>query len=159
MNVLEPDTNLPRQIAHALEDECARPLRELEERAPDESLRFSDFERRVGEWSFCYGIAWTLARVRDPFLSSEKVAEVAQTAARDAWRSYTGYEFWAAIMAEGREQSPPGAAAPTARPAQGAPGTQLDAFMQRLATMRLRGSSGAREPASPEPPAVPGSGL
>jgi hypothetical protein len=136
VSVLEPETNLPRQISHALEDACSEPLKELKERAPEPDLRFSDFEAAVGEWSFGYGVAWALARVRDPFLSSEKVAAVAQSAAREAWRSYTGYEFWAAIMADGRAQ--PGSM-------DGAPGTQLDAFMQRLGTMRLR--QPATEPA------------
>jgi hypothetical protein len=129
MSVLEPETNLPRQIAHALEDECSEPLRELQERAPDEGLKFSDFETSVSGWSFGYGVAWALARTRDPFLSSQGVAAVASAAAREAWRSYTGHDFWAAVMAEGSAER---------GSLRGGPGTQLDDFMQRLGTMRTR---------------------
>lgn len=130
MNVLELETNVPRQIAHALEDECSEPLRELREGAPEEGLNFSDFETSVSEWSFGYGVAWALVRMRDSFLSSQKVAAVAQAATREAWRSHTGHEFWGALMTAGRGE--PGSL-------RGAPGTQFDEFTQRLGTMRTRG--------------------
>jgi hypothetical protein len=146
---LEPETNLPRQITHALEDDCSQPLKELKERAPEEEFRFSAFEARIGEWSFGYGVAWALARVRDPFLSSEKVAAVAEAAAREAWRSYTGYEFWGAIMAEGRAQR---------GSLEGAPGTQLDAFMQRLGAMRTRHPAAEPERAPPSSQGEPAEG-
>jgi hypothetical protein len=127
---LEPNTNLPRLIAHALEDDSAHPLKELVEEAPDESLSFSDFEKSVSEWSFGYGVAWALARVRDPFLSSQSVGAVADGAVREAWRTRTGNDFWAAMMmsANGRGDGM----------LHGGPGTQLDQFMQQLGAMRER---------------------
>jgi hypothetical protein len=129
MNVLEPDTNLPRQLAHALEDEGAEPLDELSERAPYEGLQFSDFERNLSEWSFGFGVAWALARVRDPFLSSARVASVARAATREAWRLHTGHDFWPAMMFDrgGEQASSPGGQR-----------VQIDEFMARLGNMRAR---------------------
>jgi hypothetical protein len=129
MSGLEPDTNLPRLLAHALEDECTEPLKELRERAPDERLRFSGLERALSEWSFAYGVAWTLARVRDPFLSSTRVAAVAEAATREAWRSQTGQDFWAApALSEEEGTSPPSVESVT----------RVDEFTTRLGSMRSR---------------------
>jgi len=128
MNVLASESDLPRQIAHALDDDYAQPLREIEERAPEE-LQVSDFEVSVAAWSFGYGVAWALARLRDRFLSSQRVAVFAQGATREAWHSYTGHEFWGVTMVEGHGER---------GSLRGAPGSELDNFRQRLGAMRTR---------------------
>src|SRR2546428_6555759 len=145
MGVLESESNLPRQIAHALEDECAEPLSEIEERAPID-LQLSDFESSVAAWSFGYGVAWALARIRDPFLSSQKVAAFAQGATREAWRSCIGHEFWGVTTVEGHG---------VRGSLHGSPGTDLDDFRQRLGAMRTRRPTRQSQSAPTEVPGTP----
>ena len=140
--VFESNGNPARHIVSALEDDFAHPLREIQGKGPEEARDPSDFVAILSEWSFGYGVAWALARIGDPFLSSEKTAELAEDSTRDAWRSYTGYKSLLAMIAEryGRSVDSEGRE------------PQLDAFMKGLGEMRTRRSP--RE--SPHVPGEPG---
>jgi hypothetical protein len=122
-----------RQVFHALEDDQAQPLRAVADEAPESSGYLSAFESKLGEWSFAYGVAWALTRVRDPFLSSRRVAEEAQAIAAEAWRARPDAASSAVTEAAGRREPP-----------KDEPAAQLDQFMNRLGGVRTR--RGQREP-------------
>src|SRR5438477_9559227 len=71
----ESDADWGRQIRLALTSEAARPLEEIKRQSPAPSRNFSDFEAAMSEWSFAYGIAWAIARLRDP-RSEEHTSEL-----------------------------------------------------------------------------------
>ena len=136
---LDRDGDLARHVYDALEDEAAQPLAGLEAEAPEGFEAFSELETSLSELSFGYGVAWALARMREPFASSQRVAELASQAVTTAWRSFSS-ESWRTLMEQDRatrdaggERSPP----------------RLDEFMGGLARARSRraregeGSSGA----------------
>jgi hypothetical protein len=103
---VDPALDLGRQVGHALEDEAAQPLAEVQRVAPEGCNHFSELEASISEWSFGYGVAWALARVRDPFLSSPETARIAERAVRDAWRSFSG-QSWTALMGADRARRGP----------------------------------------------------
>ena len=103
---VDPALDMARQVGNALEDEAAQPLAEVQRSAPEGCHYFSELEASISEWAFGYGVAWALARMRDPLLSSSATAEVAEHAVRDAWRSFSG-QSWTAL--DGRGSRPPGA--------------------------------------------------
>jgi hypothetical protein len=142
-------------VYDALEDEAAQPLRGLEDQAPEGFDAFSELETSLSELSFGYGVAWALARVREPFASSRRIAELAAQATATAWRSFSD-ESWRALMAADR--AVPRASGGPAEPAQeatpeltpesapeAAPGPGLDEFMGGLARARSRRSRGGDE--------------
>jgi hypothetical protein len=135
----ESETDLVRQITHALEDQASRPLEEIRYTAPDDCRSFSDFERSASEWSFACGVAWTLARLRDPFAGSDKIVELARRLAREAWRASGGNQSWTAVLAEDRAER---------GPVRGDPGSELDEFTRGLGRMQVRRAS---SPAQSEP--------
>jgi hypothetical protein len=110
-------------VYDALEDEGAQPLRRLEEEAPDGFGGFSELETSLSEWSFGYGVAWALARSREPFVSSRRVAELAEGATATAWKAFSD-QPWRTLLAEG-------SSGPPSEP-------QLDNFMGSLADARSR---------------------
>lgn len=119
--VVDPALDIVRQVGHALEDEAAQPLVEVQRSAPEGCNYFSEMESSLSEWSFGYGVAWALARIRDPLMSSAETGRIAERAVRDAWRSFSG-QSWTALMAEDRTRRGPvegDAAAPIAQ--HGAP--------------------------------------
>jgi hypothetical protein len=125
----ESEAELARQVIFALEDESFHPLDEVQDSAPEECRFFSDLESNVSEWSFGYGIAWTLARMRDPFASSERIATLARRIAGEAWRSYADEHSWPELV--GRDRRERG-------PVRGDPSTQLEEFTRNLGNMRIR---------------------
>jgi hypothetical protein len=102
----DPAQDIARQVGHALEDETAQPLAEVQRAAPEGCNYFSELETSISELSFGYGVAWALARVRDPLLGSSGTARIAEHAVRDAWRSFSG-ESWTALMSEDRARRGP----------------------------------------------------
>jgi hypothetical protein len=136
----ESGIELTRQVSHALADEAAQPLRELQERAPEGFHYFSELESSVSEWSFAYGIAWALLRLRDPLISSSAVDELARDATRRAWRLVSD-ESWTTLMAADRERRGP---VDEERP------PPLDEFMGKVALTRTRRPA-ARGPERAEP--------
>jgi hypothetical protein len=125
----ESEEDLVRQVAFALEDESFHPLDEVQDNAPPDCRYFSDFESSISDWSFAYGVAWTLARLRDPFASPARVAVLAQRITRDAWRSYAGDQPWTALISKDRAER---------GPARGDPTAQLEEFTRNLGNMRIR---------------------
>ena len=137
----ESESELARQIAYALEDESFHPLDRVQDDAPDDCRYFSDFECSLSEWSFGYGLAWALARMRDPFAPAERVAAIAQRLAVEAWRSHGRGESWPDLI--GRDRAERG-------PVRGDPSTQLEEFTRSLGKMRVR-----RAPDMPGPAPSP----
>src|SRR5437588_11689255 len=90
----DSEAELARQIAYALEDESFHPLDEVQDRAPEECRYFSDLECSLSEWSFSYGIAWALARMREPLAPTPRIATLAQELAREAWRYHGRAGSW-----------------------------------------------------------------
>jgi hypothetical protein len=125
---LDREGDLARHVYDALEDEAAQPLAGLETEAPEGFEAFSELETSLSELSFGYGVAWALARVREPFASSRRVSELAAQAVATAWRSFSE-ESWRALMEQDR----------AARgSAGGEPQPRLDEFMGGLARARSR---------------------
>jgi hypothetical protein len=146
---VDPALDIARQVARALEDEAAQPLAEVQHAAPEGCNYFSEFEASISEWSFGYGVAWALARIRDPLLGSSATSRIAEDAVRDAWRSFSG-QSWTALMGEDRAgrgpvegDTPPGQSttAPSApadsRPEAEEPSEYGD-FMGKVARARPR---------------------
>src|SRR2546425_6046608 len=95
MNFLpESEAEQARQIAYALEDESYHPLDEVQDNAPDDCRYFSDLECSLSEWSFAYGIAWGLLRMREPLAPTPRIAGLAQGLAREGWRYHGGSGSW-----------------------------------------------------------------
>jgi hypothetical protein len=156
---LPPDrwAELAQRVYEALEDEAAQPLREVAAEAPEGFERFSELETSLSEWSFGYGVAWALARSREPFASSRRISELATEATRAAWRSFG--DPWRALIAADRatrRETQPGtetvdretAIEPPQPPAP--PEPQLDDFMSGLARARARRPREREQP--PEAP-------
>ena len=61
---LDRGGDLAHNVYDALEDEAAQPLRDLEQEVPEGFASFTELETSLSEWSFGFGIAWALARVR-----------------------------------------------------------------------------------------------
>lgn len=119
-----PALEIARQVGNALEDEAAQPLAEVQRNAPPGCDYFSELEASISEWSFGYGVAWAMARMRDPLLGSAQTGRIAEQAVRDAWRAFGG-QGWTALLAEDRAHRGPvegdEPAAPEAPPAALAP--------------------------------------
>jgi hypothetical protein len=98
--------DIARQVGHALADEAAQPLTDVQRAAPEGVNYFSELEASISEWSFGYGVAWALARMRDPLLGSSATGKIAEDAVRDAWRSFSG-ESWTALIGEDRARRGP----------------------------------------------------
>jgi hypothetical protein len=162
---LDRGGDLAHNVYDALEDETAQPLRDLEDQVPEGFESFSELETSLSEWSFGYGVAWALARVREPFASSRRVSEIAAQATATAWRSF-GEEPWRMLITVDRasrrtakaetepEEQP--AAPPEAQPktqpkaqpeAQPESEPQLQDFMGGLARARSRRPRDRDEPA------------
>jgi hypothetical protein len=136
---LDRDGELAHHVYDALEDETAQPLAGLEPEAPEGFESFSELETSLSEWSFGYGVAWALARMREPFASSRRVSELAAQAVGTAWRSF-GDEPWRTLMAADRAARQPAEGTPAAPPPEPAPRPepQLGEFMGGLARARSR---------------------
>jgi hypothetical protein len=132
----ESQDDIVRQVVFALEDESFHPLDEVQDNAPADCRFFSDFEASLSDWSFAYGVAWTLARLRDPFASSARVAVLAQKITRDAWHPYAGDQPWGELISRDRAER---------GPARGDPSTQLEEFTRNLGNMRIRRPSAEPE--------------
>jgi hypothetical protein len=132
----ESQEDLVRQVVLALEDESFHPLDEVQDNAPADCRYFSDFESSLSDWSFAYGVAWTLARMHDPFASSERIAALARRITTEAWRSYARDQSWAALISRDRAER---------GPARGDPSTQLEEFTRNLGNMRIRRPSAEPE--------------
>jgi hypothetical protein len=149
--VVDPALDIARQVAHALEDEAAQPLAEVQHAAPEGCNYFSELEASISEWSFGYGVAWALARMRDPLLGSSTTGRIAEDAVRNAWRSFSG-QSWTVLMGDDRARRGPveGDAplesaprpAPAAEAAEAAPPaqdpSQYGDFMGKVARARPR---------------------
>ena len=146
---VDPALEIARQVGNALEDEAAQPLAELQRSAPPGCDRFSELEASISEWSFGYGVAWAMARMRDPLLGSARTGRIAEQAVRDAWRAFSG-QPWAALLGEDRERrgpvegdepAPPAALA-RAAPVETPPGpgeeSQYGEFLGKVARARPR---------------------
>ena len=103
---VDPALDMARQVGNALEDEAAQPLAEVQRAAPEGCHHFSELEASISEWAFGYGVAWALARMRDPLLSSSSTDRIAEDAVRTAWRSFSG-ESWTGLMAADRSRRGP----------------------------------------------------
>ena len=156
---VDPALDMARQVGNALEDEAAQPLAEVQRSAPEGCHHFSELEASISEWAFGYGVAWALARMRDPLLSSSATAEVAEHAVRDAWRSFSG-QSWTALMGEDRARrgpvdgdapQPPLAAAGPERAGIGCAGG--GSARGAIAVRRFHGQG---RPLAPAPPTAPG---
>ncbi len=117
------------EVRNALEDEAAQPLSQLERVAPEGCNYFSELEASISELSFGYGVAWALARMGDPLLSSGAAATIAEHSVRDAWRLFSD-QSWTELMAEDRAQRGPveGDSAPS----------DLGQFMHKVGGSRSR---------------------
>jgi hypothetical protein len=155
----DPAHDIARQVGHALADEAAQPLADVQRAAPEGVDYFSELESSISEWSFGYGVAWALARVRDPLLGSSATGKLAEQAVRDAWRSFSG-ESWTVLLGEDRARRgpvdgdtqtaavPPAAspvavappAAEAAEPEPPEPSSQYGDFMGKVARARPRRS-------------------
>ena len=131
---LDREGDLARHVYDALEDEAAQPLQGLEHEAPEGFDSFSELEASLSELSFGYGVAWALARVREPFASSRRVSEVAAQAVATAWRAFSN-ESWRALMEQDRAARGDAAGGDTKGEE---PGPRLDEFMGGLARARSR---------------------
>jgi hypothetical protein len=125
----ESEEDLVRQVTFALEDESFHPLDEVQDNAPDGCRHFSDFEASVSDWSFAYGVAWTLARIHDPFASSARIAVVARRVTAEAWHSYARDADWADLISRDRNERGPAIVEPS---------VQLEEFSRNLGEMRIR---------------------
>jgi hypothetical protein len=125
----ESEEDLVRQVVFALEDESFHPLDEVQDNAPEDCRYFSDFESSLSDWSFAYGVAWTLARMHDPFASAARVAVLARRITGEAWRSYARDQGWADLISRDRAER---------GPARGDPNAQLEEFSRNLGNMRIR---------------------
>ena len=145
---VDPALEIARQVGNALEDEAAQPLAELQRNAPPGCDYFSELEASISEWSFGYGVAWALARMRDPLLGSAQTGRIADQAVRDAWRGFSG-QVWTALLAEDREKrgrvdgdETAAAAEVPARPAEVPPepaeDSQYGDFLGKVARARPR---------------------
>ena len=130
----ERSPDLSRQVLHALEDEAAQPLNEVQRHAPEGCDYFSELEASLGEWSFGYGVAWALARAANPMLPSSATARIAAEAVGDAWRLFSADQWWTALMASDRAERGPveGDGAAAADP------SDLGQFMQKVGRSRYR---------------------
>jgi hypothetical protein len=152
----DPAHDISRQVGHALADEAAQPLTEVQRAAPEGVDYFSELEASISEWSFGYGVAWALARMRDPLLGSSATAQLAERAVRDAWRSFSG-ESWTVLLGEDRQRRGPvegdapaaevAPATPAVAPqppapeaAEPEPSSQYGDFMGKVARARPRRS-------------------
>ena len=126
---LDRDGDLARHVYDALEDEAAQPLAGLEREAPEAFDSFTELETSLSELSFGYGVAWALARIREPFASSRRVSELAAEAVAVAWRSFSD-ESWRILMEQDRTTRRP-------QPENEAP-PRLEEFMGGLARARSR---------------------
>jgi hypothetical protein len=153
---LDRGGDLAHHVYDALEDEAAHPLRDLEREAFEGFTSFSELETSLSEWSFGYGVAWALARVREPFASSRRLSELAGQATATAWRSFSD-EPWRTLIATDRaagRQSEPAPEPqnalddPAGEPAP--PEPQLEDFMGGLARARSRRPRGRDEPPGPQ---------
>jgi hypothetical protein len=126
---LDREGDLARHVYDALEDEAAQPLAGLEHEVPEGFESFSELETSLSELSFGYGVAWALARVREPFASSRRVSELAAQAVATAWRSFSD-ESWRTLIEQDRAARGPS-------PESEAP-PRLDEFMGGLARARSR---------------------
>lgn len=135
----DPAHDIARQVGHALEDEAAQPLTEVQRAAPEGVDYFSELEASLSEWSFGYGVAWALARMRDPLLSSSATGRIAEQAVRDAWRSFSG-QSWTTLMGEDRDRRGPVESEPpdTAADADAEQTSQYGDFMGKVARSRPR---------------------
>jgi hypothetical protein len=129
---LDRDGELAHHVYDALEDDAAQPLAGLEGEAPDGFESFTELETSLSEWSFGYGVAWALARMREPFASSSRVSDLAAQAVAKAWRSFSD-EPWRHLIAEDRAGRAPADAG-----ASPGPEAKLDEFMGGLARARSR---------------------
>jgi hypothetical protein len=147
---VDPAMDVARQVGAALEDEAAQPLADVQRTAPEGCDYFSELEASISEWSFGYGVAWALARMRDPLLASSATSRIAEDAVRHAWRSFSG-QSWTVLMGDDRARRGPvegdGAGAalePVESPAPPAPPAAADApseygdFMGKVARARPR---------------------
>ena len=114
---VDPAQEITRQVGNALEDEAAQPLADVQRSAPPGCDYFSELEASIGEWSFAYGVAWAMARMRDPLLGSAQTGRIAEQAVRDAWRAFGG-QGWTALLTEDRAQRGPVEGAEPAPPAE-----------------------------------------
>jgi hypothetical protein len=149
---LDRGGDLAHHVYDALEDETAQPLRDLEDQVPEGFESFSELETSLSEWSFGYGVAWALARMREPFVSSRRVSEIAAEATATAWRSF-GEEPWRMLITADRasrrtaEATPETEEQPAAQPeAQPESEPQLQDFMGGLARARSRRPRDRDEP-------------
>jgi hypothetical protein len=125
----ESDADWGRQIRLALTNEAARPLEEIKRQSASPSRTFSDFEAAMSEWSFAYGIAWAIARLRDPFSPPNRIADAALRLALEAWPSGPE-EVWSALKELGEAEQ-------VERPeTQADPGPRLDEFARNLGDIR-----------------------
>ena len=148
---VDPAMDIARQVGAALEDEAAQPLADVQRTAPEGCDYFSELEASISEWSFGYGVAWALARMRDPLLASSATSRIAEEAVRHAWRSFSG-QSWTVLMGDDRSLRGPveGEAPATLEPAESpagpapAPPATADApseygdFMGKVARARPR---------------------
>lgn len=118
---VDPALEIARQVGNALEDEAAQPLTEVQRSAPPGCDYFSELEASISEWSFGYGVAWALARMRDPLLGSAQTGRIADQAVRDAWRAFSG-QSWTTLLGEDRERRGP---VDGDEPAAGEPATAI----------------------------------
>jgi hypothetical protein len=135
----ESEADLARQIAYALEDDSFHPLDAVQQQAPEDCHYFSDLESSLSRWSFCCGMAWAIARMRDPFGSSERLADSAERLARDAWRSRDGGQGWRELVGRDRQER---------GPVRRDPRTELERFSEGLAKVSVR-AGGAAPAAQP----------
>ena len=125
----ESDADWGRQIRLALTSEAARALEEIKRHSPAPSRNFSDFEAAVSEWSFAYGMAWTIARLRDPFSAPDKIADAALRLALEAWPSGPE-EVWSTLGELGEAEQ---VERPEAPPE---PAPRIDEFARNLGDIR-----------------------
>jgi hypothetical protein len=145
---LDRDGDLARHVYDALEDEFAQPLAGLDNDVPEGFESFSELEISLSEWSYGYGVAWALVRMREPFLSSSRVAELAAQAVATAWRTFSD-EAWRTLIAQDRALRGPARSEPEPAPE---PRPQLDQFMGGLSRARPSRRPRPRGEVPPEPP-------
>jgi hypothetical protein len=144
----ESESELARQITHALGDQTFDPLDELQERGPEDCHYFSDLETSLSEWSFACGIAWTFVRMRDPLASPELVVEAVQRLAREGWRAHAGPRSWAELVGHDRDER---------GQVRRDPQTQLEQFNEGLGKMTVRRAGEAAQPGEATSPNRPAS--
>lgn len=145
---LDRGGDLAHNVYDALEDEAAEPLRDLAQEVPEGIESFTELETSLSEWSFGYGIAWALARTREPFASSRRVSELAAHATSVAWRSFA-QQSWSRLIAEDRANrgGAEEAGAEDQQAPRPGPESQLEGFMGGLAQARSRRPRDPGEPA------------